>query len=54
MLTGVTISNGIGWSPDDTVMYYVDTPTQLLEAFDFDPSSGAISGRRQVAAIDPE
>ncbi len=26
MLTGVTISNGIGWSPDDTVMYYVDTP----------------------------
>ncbi len=53
MLTGITISNGIGWSPDDTVMYYIDTPSQLLEAFDFDASSGAISGRRQVAAIDP-
>ncbi len=53
MLTGVTISNGIGWSPDDTLMYYVDTPSQLLEAFDFDAVSGTISGRRPVATIDP-
>lgn len=53
MLTGVTISNGIGWSPDDSVMYYIDTPTQLLEAFDFDAVEGTISGRRTVAEIDP-
>ncbi len=54
MLTAVTISNGIGWSPDDTLMYYVDTPRQLLEAFDFDAGEGTISGRRPVAAIDPD
>jgi sugar lactone lactonase YvrE len=53
MLTGTTISNGIGWSPDETVMYYVDTPKHLLEAFDFDVSRGTISGRRQVVAIEP-
>jgi sugar lactone lactonase YvrE len=53
MVSGVTISNGIGWSPDDTVMYYIDTPRQLLEAFDFNAGEGTISGRRQVAAIDP-
>ena len=52
MLTGVTISNGIGWSPDDTCMYYVDTPTGGLDAFDFDAASGTISNRRRIATID--
>ncbi len=53
MLTGITISNGIGWSPDQTVMYYVDTPQHLVEAFDFDLARGTISGRRQVVAVEP-
>jgi sugar lactone lactonase YvrE len=53
MLTGITISNGIGWSPDETVMYYVDTPQHIVEAFDFDLARGTISGRRQVVAIEP-
>ena len=52
MLTGVTISNGIGWSPDDTCVYYVDTPTGGLDAFDFDAASGTISNRRRIATID--
>ena len=53
MLTGITISNGIGWSPDETTMYYVDTPQQSVEAFDFDVAEGTISGRRPVVAIEP-
>jgi sugar lactone lactonase YvrE len=52
MLGDVTVSNGIGWSPDDTVMYYVDTPTQAVDAFDYDAASGAISNRRQIVTID--
>ncbi len=31
MLDGVTISNGLGWSPDGTRFYYIDTPTRRVE-----------------------
>jgi sugar lactone lactonase YvrE len=46
VLRGVSVSNGIDWSPDDRTMYYVDSPTRRVDAFDFEPVSGALSGRR--------
>jgi sugar lactone lactonase YvrE len=52
MLRDVTVSNGIAWSPDDTVMYYADTATQGVDAFDYDAESGAISNRRRLATIE--
>jgi sugar lactone lactonase YvrE len=51
VLDGLTISNGIGWSPDGTVMYLADSGTCRLEAFDFDVGSGEISARRTVVHI---
>ena len=51
MVEGVSISNGLGWSPDGTTMYYVDTPTYRVDRFDFDPVSGTISGRREFVTI---
>jgi sugar lactone lactonase YvrE len=51
VLDGLTISNGIGWSPDGTVMYLADSGTRRLEAFDFDEGSGEISGRRTVMQV---
>jgi sugar lactone lactonase YvrE len=46
------ISNGMGWSPDGRVMYFVDSVTKRVEAFDFEPGSGSISGRRTLAEIE--
>lgn len=51
VLSGVTISNGIDWSPDGQVMYYADTGIGRVDAFDFDESTGAIRGRRPFLAV---
>jgi sugar lactone lactonase YvrE len=52
-LTGVSISNGIGWSPDGATAFYVDTPTGRIDAFSFDGASGELSERRPFAEIEP-
>lgn len=46
--SNVTTSNGLDWSPDERTLYYIDTPTMLVEAFDFDVERGEITGRRTV------
>lgn len=54
MLDNLTISNGIVWSADKRTMYFTDTPTQKVEAFDYEHSSGTISNRRTVVDIPKE
>jgi sugar lactone lactonase YvrE len=51
VLTGVTISNGIGWSPDESLMYYIDSPTRRIDVLDYDPATGAVAARRTFAEI---
>lgn len=51
MLEQVSTSNGIDWSPDDRLMYYVDTGTRRIDVFDFEPGSGSIANRRTFVAI---
>jgi sugar lactone lactonase YvrE len=53
VLTRVTVSNGLGWSPDGTRLYYVDSPTQRIDAFAFDSDSGALGDRRTFAVVAP-
>ena len=52
VLTGVTTSNGLAWSADDTVLYYIDTPTFTVRAFDFDLERGAL-GESEVCVEIP-
>jgi len=46
VLSGVTCSNGLGWSPDGRTMYYIDSPTREVAAFSFDPETGALGEKR--------
>jgi len=51
LITGLGTSNGIGWSPDERLMYYVDSQDHQVDVFDYDPATGAIGGRRRFAAV---
>ncbi|SFO92869.1 SMP-30/gluconolactonase/LRE family protein [Salibacterium halotolerans] len=44
----IGISNGLAWSEDGTVMYFIDTPALEVSAFDYDIETGGISNRRPV------
>ncbi|GAA4439853.1 SMP-30/gluconolactonase/LRE family protein [Bremerella cremea] len=51
VVPGVVNSNGLCWSPDHTVFYYIDTATRKVDAFDYDIETGAISKRRTIVDI---
>jgi sugar lactone lactonase YvrE len=53
VLGPVTISNGLDWSPDGSLAYYVDTVTQRIDVFDDDPIHG-LTNRRPFVRIAPE
>lgn len=54
MLGPVSVSNGIDWSPDNRIMYYVDTRTSRIDMFDYDVHRGAIARRRLFVTIPEE
>ena len=44
----IDISNGLEWSLDGKVMYYIDSCTAKVEAFDFDTPNGNLTNRRTI------
>jgi sugar lactone lactonase YvrE len=54
LLTGTRISNGLTWSPDQHTFYFIDTPTRLVMAYDYDLHTGAIANPRPAFSIPPK
>lgn len=53
LVSGATIANGLAWSADGSTLFWIDTPTGKVDAFDYDLASGDVSNRRTHATIDP-
>lgn len=53
LLTDVAVSNGTGWSPDGSRMYYVDSPTRRIDVFDVRPGDPVPVNRRPLAVVEP-
>jgi sugar lactone lactonase YvrE len=53
VLGGLTISNGLDWSPDGRTMYLIDSGAYAILAFKFRPRTGEISERRTLVQLSP-
>jgi sugar lactone lactonase YvrE len=45
VITPATVSNGLDWTPDGRLAYYVDTATHRIDVFDHDPVRGLVDRR---------
>lgn len=46
IIEGVGCCNGLAWSPDSKTMYFSDSHTTIVRAYDFDPVTGDIENQR--------
>jgi len=53
VLDDVTISNGLGWSPQSDTMYYVDTGRGTVDRMRFDAGTGTPSDRTTLVSVPP-
>ena len=49
-LKDITIANGMDWSPDNKICYYIDTPTRKISRFNFNTKTSELEG--ELEAID--
>lgn len=50
--TGLHVSNGLGWSPDDRTFYFTDTGARIVFAYDYDLATGTPTNRRPFVTFD--
>ena len=49
-LKDISIANGMDWSPDNKICYYIDTPTRKISRFNFNTETSELEG--ELEAID--
>ncbi|MGL4488936.1 MAG: SMP-30/gluconolactonase/LRE family protein [Rhizobiaceae bacterium] len=49
---GIMVSNGPCWSLDDKTLYFADSFTQKISAYDYDISKGTVSSKRTFVTVD--
>ena len=54
MAHDITISNGIGWSPDNNLMYYVDSLRFTIYLYDFEIKTSEIKNKRVFKQFSPD
>jgi sugar lactone lactonase YvrE len=47
----LSLSNGLGWSPDNKTMYLIDTLENHILQFDFNLEDGSISNKKPIITI---
>ena len=47
-------ANGLAWSPDDRTLYWADTPSHTIHAWDYDLSRNRLMGQRTFAQFSPK
>ena len=47
----ISVSNGLGWSPDYQTLYFIDSPTKNIFAFDYNLDTGTINNRSVAVTI---
>lgn len=52
VVPGVTVSNGLAFSPDGRTLYAADAPKRKVEAWDLDPETGEVSNRRLFVQLE--
>jgi L-arabinonolactonase len=53
VISGVSVSNGLAFSPDGRTLYCANTPSRSVEAFDLEPETGDLSNRRLFLTLAP-
>ncbi|MBV5324858.1 MAG: SMP-30/gluconolactonase/LRE family protein [Rhodospirillaceae bacterium] len=50
--SGIIVSNGPCWSPDDKIFYFADSWSGEIWAYDYDIKTGSVSNRRTFTKVD--
>ena len=50
LVEGLIVSNGLAWSPDGRTLWHSDTRHNRIWCWDYEPATGGVENRREVAA----